>query len=160
MLIDLLRIIYDFIIFYFFLFFIFWQGRVQDDPGPPYQCASVPGRLGNAMFAYASSLGAAVLGNRTLVVTRDNPLLRHFSLNALVDCNGTFCQGAKSTAGHCHSHGASKSKVKVFSAMHKWQLIKTCIVLKSKSKDYFYIAHISIPRMLKVLGVYIQMYRG
>jgi hypothetical protein len=31
---------------------------------------------------------------------------------------------------------------------------------KSKANDNFYIAHISIPRMLTALGVYIQMYRG
>jgi hypothetical protein len=37
---------------------------------------------------------------------------------------------------------------------------KQCKVsLKSKSNDNFYIAHISIPRMLTALGVYIQMYR-
>jgi hypothetical protein len=31
--------------------------------------------------------------------------------------------------------------------------------MEMKGKEYFYIAHIFIPRMLTVLGVYIQMSR-
>jgi hypothetical protein len=34
------------------------------------------------------------------------------------------------------------------------------VKIKIKLNDNFYIAHISIPRMLTALGVYIQMYRG
>ena len=47
------------------------------------------------MFAYASSLGVASLGNRTLVVRPTNPLLSHFKLKAVLDCRRDLCGKAK-----------------------------------------------------------------
>ena len=47
------------------------------------------------MFAYASSLGVASLGNRTVVVRPTNPLLSHFKLKAVLDCRRDLCKKAK-----------------------------------------------------------------
>ena len=65
------------------------------DPGPPYQCVGVPGRLGNALFTWASSLGVATMHNRTLVLEQNNPVLKYFSVKALVNCNKTICHHTK-----------------------------------------------------------------
>ena len=65
------------------------------DPGPPYQCVGSIGRLGNVMFIYASSLGVARLGNRTLVVNPSYSLLPHFRIKALVDRDGHLCRKPK-----------------------------------------------------------------
>ena len=47
------------------------------------------------MFIYASSLGVARMGNRTLVVKPAYSLLPHFRVKALVDYGGHLCQKPK-----------------------------------------------------------------
>ncbi|XP_070211529.1 galactoside alpha-(1,2)-fucosyltransferase 1-like [Littorina saxatilis] len=74
----------------------------QQDPETPYQCVVSPGRLGNVMFGYASSLGVAAMANRTMVVDPGNTLLPHFKIKAVVDCDNTLCRSPKKKSqGSC-----------------------------------------------------------
>lgn len=71
-----------------------WRAGVKD-VGAPYLCVGAPGRLGNMMFTFASAVGIAALTKRTVVVLPTSPLLRHFRLQALVDCDGSRCSGER-----------------------------------------------------------------
>ncbi|XP_046371377.2 galactoside alpha-(1,2)-fucosyltransferase 2-like isoform X1 [Haliotis rufescens] len=68
-----------------------------------YICSHVQGGLGNFMFAYASVYGMASKVNKSVVIQKDNPLLKYFRVKANVVNDLCICNTAKfvNEGRHC-----------------------------------------------------------
>lgn len=68
-----------------------------------YICSHVQGGLGNFMFAYASVYGMASKVNKSVVIQKDNPLLKYFRVKANVISDLCICNTAKfvNEGRHC-----------------------------------------------------------
>ena len=110
------------------------------DPGPPYQCVESIGRLGNVMFIYASSLGVARMGNRTLVVKPAYSLLPHFRVKALVDYGGHLCQKPKTK----YDRGGCRFSPSLLQPEERFPVLRVGHYLQS----WRYFAHVERDRLL------------